>query len=73
MTVQRSFPFSGVSILSIVLYCVGFIRVELELNEHTTRIDALENVVETKPPTNCPNVLKIINNTPGKFVSLPVN
>ena len=59
---------SIVSVLSIVLYCAGFLRVELELNEQKTRINALENVAETNPPSNDPNVIKLIKDAHGKFV-----
>ena len=34
------------SVLSIVFYCAGFLRVEVELNEQKKRINALENVAE---------------------------
>ena len=37
-----------ISVLSIVFYCVGFIKVELEMNEQKNKINALENVAETK-------------------------
>lgn len=58
---------SIISVLSIVFYCVGFMRVELELNEQKNRISALESVAEpTKPPSNDPDI-KLINNAPGKF------
>ena len=43
---------SIISVLSIVLYCLGFLRVELELNEQRKRLNALENVAETKPSNN---------------------
>ena len=33
----------------IVFYCVGFIRVELEINGQKNRVNALENVAEAKP------------------------
>ena len=56
---------SIISVLSIVLYCAGFLRVELELHEHRKRINALESVAEAKPPSNDPH---IINNALGKFV-----
>ena len=39
------------SVLSIVFYCAGFLRVELELNEQKKRINALEIVAETEPPS----------------------
>ena len=41
---------SVVSVLSIVFYCVGFLRVELELNEQKKRINDLENKEGNKPP-----------------------
>ena len=60
---------SVISILSIVLYCAGFLRVELELNEHKEKLNALENVVaENKPPTSEPKHVKTTRNVPGKFV-----
>ena len=56
-----------ISVLSVVFYCVGFIRVELELNEQKNRINALENVaVETKPKSNDADMK--IKNAPGKLV-----
>ena len=55
MTVQKhSVPsFSSIiSVLSIVFYCVGFIRVELQMNEQKERISALENVAEAEPQSD---------------------
>ena len=43
---------SILSVLSIVFYCVGFLRVELELIEQKKRINALESVGETKTNFN---------------------
>ena len=66
---KQSLPsFSSiVSVLSIVFYCVGFIRVELELNEQKNRINALENVAEeSRPKSN--DADKKIKNAPGKLV-----
>ena len=72
MTAQKkSFPSFAtfISVLSIVLYCTGFLRVELELNEHKERLNALENAVaENKPPTSEPKHVKTTRNVPGKFV-----
>ena len=68
MTVQKqSLPSfaSIISVLSIVFYCVGFFRVELQLNEQKDRITALESVAEAKSPISNPHV-KIIKNFPGK-------
>ena len=62
---------SIVSVLSIVLYCAGFLSVELELNEQKTRINALENVAKTNPSSNDPNVIKIIKDVHGKSVVVP--
>ncbi|XP_078377247.1 peroxidasin homolog [Oculina patagonica] len=53
---------SIISVLSIVFYCAGFLRVELELHEHKKRINALESVAEAKPPSNDPDIIK---NVPG--------
>ncbi|XP_078377204.1 uncharacterized protein LOC144660456 isoform X1 [Oculina patagonica] len=49
---------SIISVLSIVFYCAGFLRVELELHEHKKRINALESVAEAKPPSNNPDIIK---------------
>ena len=56
---------SVISVLSIVFYCVGFIRVELELNQHKKRLNSLESVAERKPP-NDPDI-KFISNAPSKL------
>ena len=57
---------SIISVLSIVFYCVGFIRVELEMNEQKNRINALENVAEAKLKSNDADMK--IKNAPGKLV-----
>ena len=72
MAVQKqSLPsFASIlSVLSVVFYCVGFIRVELELNEQKNRINALENVAEAKPLSNHADI-KIIKDAPGKDLSM---
>ena len=56
---------SILSVLSIVFYCAGFLRVELELNEQKKRINDLENKRENMPP-DVPNRDKLIKNTHGK-------
>ena len=57
------------SVLSIVFYCAGFLRVEVELNEQKKRINALENVEETGPPSSEVHSDAIITNIPQrKFV-----
>ena len=58
---------STISVLSIVFYCAGFLRVELELHEQEKRINALESVAEAKSPSKDPD-MKIIKNAPGKCV-----
>ena len=57
---------SIISVLSIVFYCVGFIRVELDLNQHKKRLNDLESFAQTKPPSKDSDV-KVINNALGKF------
>ena len=59
---------SIISVLSVVFYCVGFIRVELKLNKQTERISALENAAEAKPKSDDTDIKKI-NNAPSKFAS----
>ena len=57
------------SVLSIVFYCAGFLRVELELNEQKKRINALEIVAETEPPSSEVHSEAIItNNSQRKFL-----
>ena len=56
---------SILSVLSIVFYCAGFLRVELELNEQKKKINDLENNQENKP-SDVPNRDKLTNNTHGK-------
>jgi len=68
MTVKKqNFPSfaSIISVVSIILYCLGFLRVELELNDQKKRLNALENVA-TKP-SNSPDVRELITNAPGKL------
>ena len=57
---------STISVLSIVFYCVGFLRVELDMNEQKNRITALENVAEANQKSN--DVDMKIKNAPGKLV-----
>ena len=56
---------SNFSVLSVVFYCAGFLRVELELNEQKKRINDLENNWENKPP-DITNGDKLTKNTHGK-------
>ena len=62
VTQKQNLPsFSGfLSVLSILFYCAGFLRVELELNEQKKRINALENKANTEPrPSNERSVVEI--------------
>jgi len=72
MTAQKqslpSFASIIITVLLIVFYCAGFLRLELELYEQKKRISALENLAETKPTSSDPDIIKIIKNAPGKFV-----
>ena len=72
MTVQKeSAPSFALitSVLSIVFYCVGFIRLEVELHEQKIRINALEGVaMEANPlsdPRSDPNIEEL-KNPPGE-------
>ena len=56
---------SILSVLSIVFYCAGFVRVELELNEQKKRINALENNEETTL-SEVPNLNQLAKKTRGK-------
>ena len=70
MTAQKQrFPSfaSTISALGIILYCVGFLRVELELNNQRERLQALENIAETEPPSGDPNIAKFIKVTRGMY------
>ena len=57
---------SIISVFSIAFYCAGFLRVELELNEQKKRINALENVAGTEPPSSNPNLEKMSKNFHGE-------
>ena len=59
---------SILSVLSIVFYCAGFLRIELELNEQKKRIQALKSIEESKSHTNILDlVTKSEEITSGKF------
>ena len=63
---QRLPSFTSIlSVLSIVFYCAGLLRVELELNEQRKRINALENNKETTP-SDVPNFNQLAKKTRGK-------
>ena len=56
-----------ISALGILLYCIGFLRVELELNNQKKRLNALENNPKTKPPSSDPNIVNIIKDARGIY------
>ena len=56
---------SIVSFLSIVFYCAGFLKAELELNEQKKRIIDFENNEENKP-SDVSNRDELTKNTYGK-------
>ena len=58
-----------ISALGIILYCVGFLRVELQLNNQRERLQALENIPETEPPSSDPNIAKFIKIARGMYFS----
>ena len=62
---------SILSVLSIVFYCAGLLRVELELNEQKKRINALENIEKSKP-SDVPNLHKLTKSIAGKFERLSI-
>ena len=51
----RSFP-SILTILSIVVYTDGFLRVEVEFNKQKDKINELEKVVESMKTSNSDNI-----------------
>ena len=57
-----------ISTLGILLYCIGFLRIELELNNQKKRLNALENNPETKPPSSDPNIVKVIKDAGGMYI-----
>ena len=58
---------SIISVLSIVFYCAGFLKVELELREQTRRLNALESGAETTSPSTDADI-RITKNDRGKCV-----
>ena len=57
-----------ISVVSILFYSAGFLRVELKLNEQKKRINALENAADIEMPTSEPNLVKTTTSAPGKFM-----
>ena len=73
MTAQKQrFPSiaTTISALGIILYCVGLLRVESELNNQRKRLQALENILaETEPPSSDPNIAKFVRVARGTYFS----
>ena len=70
MTTQKqSFPSfaSIISVVSIVFYCAGFLRVEFQLSEHQGKINALEEATQTPPTTSGQSFTEAAKNFPGKL------
>ena len=59
---------SIISVLSILLYCAGFLRIELELKDQKKRLNALENIAHPKESSSDPDVIKIIEKAQGRIV-----
>ena len=56
-------------VVTLVLVCVGFLRVELKMYRHDQRINALAKVAEGNgPPSNNPNLPQSTKNAAGEFV-----
>ena len=56
-----------ISALGILLYCIGFLRVELELYNQKKRLNVLENNPETGPPSSDSNIVKVIRDARGMY------
>lgn len=63
MSIQKQ---SIISILSILLYFIGFFRIEVELNNHMRRIFALEEAVRAGEKS-------IRNGSPEGTITLALN
>ena len=60
-----SFFATTISALGILLYCIGLLRIELELNNQKKRLNAIESNLETIPPSSASNRVKIIKDASG--------
>ena len=69
-TLKQRFPSlaSTISALGIVLYCVGFLRVELELNNYKKRLNAVENMAKSINPLSSDSIFK--SNARGMYFFL---
>jgi len=69
-TQKQRFPSfaTTISVLGIILYSIGFLRVEIELSNQKERLFALEKVAErTKPPSSDQRIIKIIKDVRGMY------
>ncbi len=75
MTQSRStslFSSAGtiISIVSVLLYCAGFLRVDVKLNDHEKRISEMEELLKVKiPPAVTASKQDLATSLAGKFVS----
>ena len=60
---------SIVSVLSIVFYCAGFLRVEFELNQYKKRIHSLERASGNQPRTSEPSDAPTTKNVANRGLS----
>ena len=82
MTAQKQrFPSfaSTISALGIILYCVGFLRDELELNNQRERLQALEEAIQTSLSSSrllavcifqCKNFMQLRNRSPIRIKNI---
>ena len=68
---KQNFPtFSSiVSVLSIVFYFAGFLRIEFELSEYKKRIHSLERASGNQPRTSEPSYAPTTKNVPDRGLS----
>ena len=60
---------SLISVLSIVFYCAGFLRVEFKLNEYNKRIHSLESTSGNQAQTSKPSYAPTTETVPGRGLS----
>ena len=70
-TAKQHFPSfaSTISALGIVLYCVGFLRVELEFKNQKKRLKSLENVPKSIDLSSSGPNVKVIKNPRSMYFS----
>ena len=60
---------SIISVLSIVFYCAGFLRVEFELNEYKKRVHSLESASRNQQQTSEPSYAPTTEIVPDRGLS----